>query len=62
MLIASAAEEQTTVSEDIGNNVENIKSIAANTSEFSQQMISTVAELNNANTELKTALSVFKHE
>jgi methyl-accepting chemotaxis protein len=62
MLIASAAEEQTTVSEDIGNNVENIKSIAANTSEFSRQMISTVTELNNANTELKSAVSVFKHE
>ncbi|MEH6442816.1 MAG: methyl-accepting chemotaxis protein [Oceanospirillaceae bacterium] len=60
--IASAAEEQTSVSDDVGRNVENIKSIATNTSLFSQQMIATVKELDTANVELKTAVSVFKHD
>jgi len=58
--IASAAEEQTAVSDEIGRNIESIKNIASDTSQFSQNMIDTVNELNNANAQLKQAVSVFK--
>ncbi len=58
--IASAAEEQTAVSDEIGRNVESIKNIASDTSQFSQNMIDTVNELNNANAQLRKAVSVFK--
>ena len=60
MQIASAAEEQTSVSEDISRNVENISTIAMETSQSSQQMANAIYELDNAGKELQRVVNLFK--
>ncbi|MDO6593740.1 methyl-accepting chemotaxis protein [Neptuniibacter sp. 1_MG-2023] len=60
MQIASAAEEQTAVSEDISRNVENISNIAMETAQSSQQMANAIYELDNAGKELQRVVNLFK--
>jgi methyl-accepting chemotaxis protein len=60
MQIASAAEEQTSVSEDISRNVENISTIAMETAQSSQQMANAIYELDNAGKELQRVVNLFK--
>ncbi len=58
--IASAAEEQTAVSEDISRNIESINTIAGETAESSGHMRQAVAQLDQAGHELQRVISLFK--
>ena len=58
--IASAAEEQTSVSEDVSRNIENISTIAIETSNSSQKMAKAVSALDNAGTELQRVIGLFR--
>lgn len=59
--IATAAEEQTAVSEDIHKNIESINNIAVETSESSRHMHLAVNQLEHSSQELQNAISNFKY-
>lgn len=58
--IASAAEEQTSVSEDVSRNIENISTIAIETSSSSNNMAQAISQLDNAGRELQRVIGLFR--